>query len=98
MIPIEPSTADPEQRWKRIRLLSYAFAALSLPIWLIPVSSRWLIPFALAGAAALVVGAISLYALRYRGGTLLERLSVIPAPLAGALAVMKLEYWWEKFS
>lgn len=98
MIPVEPGTPGQDGAWKRLALLSYAFAALSLPIWLIPSSSRWLIPFALAGLAALVLGAVALRQLRSWGGTVLERLSVVPAALAGATALMKLLHWWERYS
>jgi hypothetical protein len=97
MFLVSPHGGRPES-WQLFALLSYGFAVLSLPIWAISASSRWLIPFAIFGAVALALGGVSLYQLKRLPGMLLTRCTVLPAPLAGALALMKLEYWWEKFS
>lgn len=97
MFPVSPQSGRPET-WQLCALLSYGFAVLSLPIWAIPASSTWLIPFALLGAVSLVLGGVSLYRLKRLPGMFLMRCAVLPAPLAGALALVKLEYWWEKFS
>ncbi len=97
MFLIGPHQGRPEA-WPFLAVLSYGFAALSLPIWAIPASSTWLIPFAILGAVALALGGVSLYQLKRLPGMILTRCAVLPAPLAGALALMKLEYWWEKFS
>lgn len=97
MFLVSPQGGRPET-WQLFTLLSYGFAVLSLPIWAIPASSAWLIPFALLGAVSLVLGGVALYHLKRLPGMFLVRCAVLPGPLAGALALMKLEYWWEKFS
>ena len=97
MFPVNPHQGRPEA-WQLLALLSYGFAVLSLPIWAIPASSTWLILFGILGAMALALGGVALYQLKRLPGTILVRCAVLPAPLAGALALVKLEYWWERFS